>query len=441
MNKGILKNILKGVLVFILVIIAFISLLYLTSLIPTKYLEKNVKESANILLNESNRKKVYIPYKNITMQFDNYTDALMINTAYSIDTSTPLYSVFTAKKNYIPNITKTIQQDSVSELKSASKYKYHNEVGELYDTANNNIEESFEYARYWHGYLIFLRPMLAIFNINVIRIIAITIFAILGMILFALLLKKFSIYTAIFFIIGLIGVEYFYIGISLQGMFVFFISLITSIYILIREDKIKSICMCFFMVGMFTNFLDFLTVPIVTYGIPLTIYFLIQQKERNLTYKEIIIIFMKTGITWFLGYSITWVTKWALMDIMYERNLIEVSLGQVMYRSTGNGANYSYLKVLFNNLYYVIVPLFINTFIAFFIEIFNKKSKINNPINQKIPYIIISIIPFVWYSILKNHSLNHAFFTYRNLVLTIITIPIAMIDFRFLYHNCRDNIK
>ena len=57
------------------------------------------------------------------MQFDNYTDALMINTAYSIDSSTPLYSAFVARKNYIPNVTTEVYEDVPGELKSSSKYK------------------------------------------------------------------------------------------------------------------------------------------------------------------------------------------------------------------------------------------------------------------------------------------------------------------------------
>ena len=105
------------------------------------------------------------------MQFDNYTDALMINTAYSIDNNKPFESSFLARKNYIPNVTDDIYQDTAGELKSSSKYKYHNEVGELNDLVNGEKVESFEYARYWHGYLIILRPLLAFISLNEIRVI------------------------------------------------------------------------------------------------------------------------------------------------------------------------------------------------------------------------------------------------------------------------------
>ena len=72
-------------------------------------------------------------------------------------------------------------------------------------------------------------------------------------------------------------------------------------------------------------------------------------------------------------------------------------------------------------------------------EIFYKKNKNIEKIvkeeknkNVKIQYVkiaiflIIAIFPFIWYLVIKNHSYVHAFFTYRNLLLTIIALPIGI---------------
>lgn len=163
------------------------------------------------------------------MQFDNYTDALMINTAYSIDSQKPLYSAFVARKNYIPNITTEIYEDVPGELKSSSKYSRHNEVGELNDLVNNEKAESFEYARYWHGYLIFLRPLLILFNINQIRIMLTIILIILACILAYLIYKN----------------KYYYFNNILNKfirsrIFLFRIFYARSIYILNNNDFINN---------------------------------------------------------------------------------------------------------------------------------------------------------------------------------------------------------
>ena len=211
-------KIFKYIVIYAILIASFVGMLVLTSNFSSQKIYDNVKESSKVLLSEGNRKIIYIPYRKCKMQFDNYTDALMINTAYSIDSKSPLYSAFVARKNYIPNITTEIYEDSVGELKSSSKYKYHNEVGELNDLVNGEKVESFEYARYWHGYLTVLRPMLVLFNINEMRIILTIILVVLAVILSVLIWKKIDIVASIVFFTGLIGVEYFYLGFSLQGI-------------------------------------------------------------------------------------------------------------------------------------------------------------------------------------------------------------------------------
>ena len=427
-----IKFLLKYMFIYICFVFVFIIVLTVTSKIPTSAIQEKTTESADILLTEGNRKISYIPYKDLNMQFDNYSDALMINTAYSIDPNSPLYSAMVARKNYIPGVTQTIEQDSEKELKSASKYKYHNEVGELKDVTNNDITESFEYARYWHGYLVVLRPLLTFANIRMIRIIFTVIFVILACLLFYQLKKKINLFVAIIFLIGLIGVEYFYIGISIQSSFVFMITMISSLIILIRGNKIKDVALIFFIVGILTNFLDLLTVPAISYGVPILVYFLTIQKEKEFTLKEIIFVFFKYGIAWLAGYAITWITKWILVDLLYNRNLIGIGLNQVLYRSVG-GAKINYLSIVKENIYYLkyfaVAPILFSI-IYLCANIISKRK--NEKIYTILPYFIIALIPFMWYFIIRDHSYKHAFFTYRNLILSIISVPIG---FYYLFES------
>ena len=119
-----MKNKLKKyIIAFIILILFFVTALTLVSTFPSAWIEKNVKESSETLIKEGN-KKVYLSLSHFQyLEFDNYTDALMINTAYSIDNKTPLYSIFVAKKNYIPGVTKNVIKDFVGDLLSnADKY-------------------------------------------------------------------------------------------------------------------------------------------------------------------------------------------------------------------------------------------------------------------------------------------------------------------------------
>lgn len=176
--KKVLKKGLKYVLTYLILIVTFIVSLSLVSLIPRESMYDNVKSSAETLKEQTNSWTIKIRY--VPIIFDNFTDALMVNTAYSIDNKTPFYSAMVARKNFIPGKTKFIAEDMAGELLSSSKYEKLDQVGDLNDTVNEDTDESFEYARYWHGYLLWLRPLLALMNINNIRLLLTIIFILLG---------------------------------------------------------------------------------------------------------------------------------------------------------------------------------------------------------------------------------------------------------------------
>lgn len=426
--KKIIKNSIKYAGIYSATIIIFIILLLIASIFPSKIIERNVKKSSDILLEETKYKEIYVPYKFINISMDNHTDALMLNTAYSIDNSSPLYSAFVARKNYIPGKTKQISEEKVGELDFDKKYKELNQVEELNDTINGEVLESFEYARYWHGYLTVIRPLLILFDVNMVRIIFRIIFTVLAIILLYLIYKKIDLLTAIIFFIGLTAVEYWYIGISLQGSFVFFIMMISTIIILLRYEKIKSFSTFFFIIGMLTNFFDFLTVPILTLGVPLIIYYLLKQKQnKNTSIKEL----FTFSIIWAVGYIFTWFGKWVLLDVLYNKNIFEVVINQIIYRSSNisYGEQISYFKILYINYIWIIGTISIELLVVYILKmikfLYSKNEKISFNINKNlIPFFIIAIMPFIWYGVIKNHSYNHSFFTYRNLLLTIIGVSI-----------------
>ena len=50
-------------------------------------------------------------------------------------------------------------------------------------------------------------------------------------------------------------------------------------------------------------------------------------------------------------------------------------------------------------------------------------------------FLIISIYPFIWYGIIKNHSYIHIFFTYRNISIFILNIQLALAIYLNLIGN------
>ena len=225
-----------------------------------------------------------------------------------------------------------------------------------------------------------------------------------------------------------------YIGITLQSTPVFLTMIISSIVITLTADKIKSIYLPMFITGMLTSYVDFLTAPIITLGVPLSIYFLIIQKKREIKLKEDIKILIIASINWGLGYVLTWFTKWVIVDICYDKNLIKTALEQVLYRTV-----YVFEKGFFDTVYetiYIIkwniVYIFVGSLIITIIRaIFNRKKlkKIKIRLQEIFPYFVIMLMPFAWYFVLEEHSAKHIPFTYRALLLFLTSAAIIILKF------------
>ena len=162
-----------------------------------------------------------------------------------------------------------------------------------------------------------------------------------------------------------------------------------------------------------------LDIPLLTLGGPLILYFLFKERDGKNDFKELI----KFSILWLLGYALIWFLKWVLMDVIYGRNLIKIGIGQVLYRSSG-GILLKFLATFYNILN-MAIPIFIDTILILYLSIKYIKN-INEETRKKGRiFFIISLMPIIWYIILPNHSLNHYFFTYRLLFISILSIPLG----------------
>ena len=436
--KNAIIMLLKYILIFAILIGTYLILLTVTSLIPSSWLQENVKESSETLESEGEKVPFELGYK-IECIFP-FTDALMINTAYSVDSTEPLKSAILARKNYIPGQTKAVYGDSQYNLGANKKY-INEKNGDLYQTKElyglmhgEKIEDSYEYARYWHGYLTILRPLLTIFNYSGIRIVMFILTMALILALIILMCKKVNVISGIIYLIGLLAICIPIVTRSINEILIFIVAFISSIILLIRYNKIKHIGIFFFIVGSVANFIDLLTAPLVTLGITAITYFLLLQKnENNISIKKYILEILKIGIAWCLGYGLTWVSKWVITQLLYNRPIITQAIKQVMFRSNipqHNGeALFGAFDVITRNMQalsyiviYAILGIISVYIVVTMIKNFKKEIDLKENLKKCIPYAIIFFFPIIWYVVIKQHSYTHVFFTYRLLIISVIAI-------------------
>lgn len=407
------KYYIKYITILVIIFIIFIATLLLSALIPSDLLENNVRKSLNTLKEEGNFPEVKY---GINYKLDNYTDALMINTAYCIDNEDPLNSILLARRNYQSD------RDDIKLVEVDSE----NTILNLELTLNNENTEYYEYSRYWHGYLIYLRPLLLITDYVGIRIILVTLINILFIITTYLIYNKINLKCALAFFISMIASSIYLIGLSIQYSSVFILFLCACIYILKNNKTIKDIKILFFITGALTSFMDLFTCPILTFCIPFIIYITMHRKDNKENLKQMI----KLGTFWALGYCIIWISKWIITDILCGTNTIFSAKQGILRLSSGqNNFSVGILDAITKNIGYVKYFLIIPIILLIFVDLMNIKKIIKrNGIKQSLIYALIGIIPFAWYIIVKNHSYAHARFTYKDLSITIFCLFIILFN-------------
>ena len=193
------------------------------------------------------------------------------------------------------------------------------------------------------------------------------------------------------------------------------IALIFSIYLLQRKGKMKNIGLSFFAVGMITNFLDFLTFPVITLAFPLVFYFVSKDEETNHLKQNIKELFLLC-IAWAIGYMICWMSKWMIADIFFDKEILKNALHQVLYRSLGEKITLGNLFIFISqtlNIVYIMCLLVC----VLLVVLYSKK--------VNFIYVCIALIPIIWLIVLKNHSAIHSFFTYKNLSVTLFALIVS----------------
>ena len=392
---------------YIILISIFTILLISVFTISTSAIKNNIVESVRQIQKEG---LWFQPLKLYFFQIDNMTDCLMMNINASSDSDNPVRSSMMA--NY------------------SQPYKYGDTGTYLkmdqttLDIAENGANESTifsDYARYWHGYQVVLRPLLCFFNYNQIRILNYILFFILLSITIFLLYKKINIIYAISFGVTLVLSNIIIVPLAIQFSTCFYIAFIGMITILHRQKTIdcKQSALLFFTIGALTSYMDFLTTPILTLGFPLVVFIAVnKEKDRLKT------LFTQSFI-WLLGYASIWASKWLIGWILTGENIIDTAMACAQQR-VGNTIVFGGVEMPMNQFFEIIlsklsnmiypvciaIGVAIGLLIIFFYKNRNKVKKFNW-------LVIIAIMPIAWFIIMKNHSLQHIFFTWRDFMLTL----------------------
>lgn len=392
MIKKIKNNIVKFAIIFSAFILSFILLLTLVYTIPNSLIRNNVTTSISILNTEKTTDMPF--FYDYYVSPDPFTDKLMF------------------EKTLIDSPSKSALQAAMD--------------------INN-------YARYWHGYQLILRPMMLVTSYIRIRYINMFVMLILLGLVFAEIKEKINTKSAVAFMMSMASVYIIIVPMSMQYNSAFVVML-CSMYLILRHynptSENNKLAEIFFIIGMMINFFDLLTAPIITLGMPLILVLLMNIKSLGSSaFKRNFSSVFKYSSLWTIGYSLTWASKWIIASVILKRNVIQDAVTSILIRTEGTEQyplnrvqmmkrNVENLLLHADTRKIMITFAFILLIAAVMFVLFGKRFEETRNI---LPIILVSIFPYIWFNVLANHSQIHYWFTYRDQVITVFGVLISLL--------------
>lgn len=432
MNK--LKEFIQYIFILIIAIILGIIMLAVVCLIPKEFIEENIKISEQQLYEEGKMKYSSTFFKQIflnsySLYNNNTTDAIMLNNVYSIDRDNIIDSILKVRRNYVPGVTTVVEKESNGNLLYSQKYDGEiNLILELEDTINQKDIVSYEYSRYWHGYIVILNILLVFFNFTQIKILM-TILLLFTFLILAYLIYKQNTISSIVFVMSFIAMNILTWGATFQGILVLIIAMLFSIFIVLKKVSDKKLNKLFFCIGILTAYFDFFTTPLITLLLPLVILNIFEDSKCSTKY--MISKLIKNAMAWGMGYGLFWCSKWIITDIVYGTSVSKLSILQTIYRMNETGKITEQVSALKVNLLYPINILYMLVLgISVIKYLYNAikygKEYVFN--SKNILYYIYGILPILCFLVIAQHSKQHFDFTYKTGVITLLCISLSSIN-------------
>lgn len=394
---------------FLLLLSAICGYLLLAAVycLPAEPMEKNLKASCAIFENEGTSARTMNADNSM---LDNFTDALMLLTAAHPSENSPLTAA-------AENTRYDGAEGNTVEALTA-----------IYGEGDTDYE-SIAYGRYWHGYLIFLKPLLTFLNYGRIR----SVLMFVQLALFAALLIRISkrkpgltvpLFTAYLFMNPSAMM------LSMQYNTVLCITFAAMLLILKLEEHWKEELykwsLFFMLTGAATSYFDLLTYPLVTLGMPLALWIVCYFSDHFLENLKKII---RMSLLWGFGYGGLWAMKWILGSLITGENFLKDAMAQAALRTgaTASDSAVSSFQVLYEQLhssFQITWVLLLLAAVGFFLYGIVKYKKINW--NLIFTQAVIGAFPLIWYILLKNHSYIHHWFTFRELAISIFSVLICV---------------
>ena len=391
--------------------------------LPGERVRQNVYDSALTIQSEG----LYPEYFGFKLfQMDNYTDTLMLFEAASADELPPLQAMMTNTAYNVDNF-ETLADDLAWYIeKDWSTGAQRTDAPAL---------EPFSYARYWHGYLLWLRPLLLVTSYTGVRIVQyIALFALLAVVLVQLR-RRCGLRAAVWFAVSQLAVSVWFVPHQVQYFTCFFIAYVGCAWVLARPRRSDVLCLGLLVLGTATAFCDLLVTPILTLGLPLACWLLEPQQRLRGGVPQCALA-VGGSLCWGTGYALCWASKWVLAGAVTGQNVLADALHQAEVRTTAD--TWHDMELTWRNIFVFLYDTLNSrhlfwpalVVLAALTALFILSVRSKAALVRALPLALTACMTPAWFVLLRTHSIQHGWFTWRALGLTLFA------GLAFLYCAC-----
>ena len=140
------------------------------------------------------------------------------------------------------------------------------------------------------------------------------------------------------------------------------------------------------------------------------------------------------SVLWVFGYGSMWALKWLTGSLILRRNVLADAMNAVAFRTGGEYANLDLgIKNAINvNMWHikgsVLTVFLLLTLVTWTVILFLRIRKHTLRIDAAgaLCAAALGFFPIVWFAVLRNHSVIHNYFTYKNLAVSVLAFPLFL---------------
>ena len=366
-------------------------LLVLVNLIPVAKIMHNARISAQMLLEQKEQPEAFLKGAYV----ENFSDCDALGVTLNKEDNRPFYYALYAFNYTLPNRHRGVEAFSNTVLNKVDKKRIY------------------EHSQEWHGFQLWLRPLLMWFDISDIRYLCFFTAQFLMILVCMELCKTFKNNWA--FVPFLVGYEYFnYTFASLSILLttdicVMLLGCLAIMYAYRTGKSTTYIGRIFAIIGILASYFSMFNMPMITIGFPMIVWLATTENTRLIDFNQRARSTIANTFYWFGGYAFM-----TFLKIFLTKWLVGAKSGMhSLTWYTGMQHKYSFisrLSVLREMIYEMFTrspmstALFATLIIAMLTYIVLKKKFYKDAFRMAIPYLCVASYPVIWTVVLVVHA-------------------------------------